>query len=1106
MSLTQRDRIFVAAAKKLRLLDEAQVAACAEVAFARRKLGVEKELGDVALDKGFLEPEGLKRIMTLAAKAEVRSRPATGSEEVLLPVVEEPVLDEVASGAHPALPEDDAIEGYQLGERLGEGGMAAVFRARHRALDREVALKILFAEYSQNPEYVARFVREARAAARIEHPNVVRTIDAGESKGRHYIVMELVLGLNLEAAVKRDGTLSELAALEVGLGVAKALEAAHQEKLVHRDVKPANIVRTPDGRVKLLDLGLARAAHRTGADGFITDHGRTLGTPYYVSPEQARGEEIDIRSDIYSLGITLYFLVTGEHPYTAATAPEVMRMHIVEPVPSARKRRPDLSAEFDELLGGMLAKDRKKRPETPAELVRLIERVRQGDGGGRDRDARRRPERAKERPARAAPASKADGPKIGAGAGASAASGVGAGAGAGAGAARGTGAGAGAARGAEAWKTPPRTAVSKLVLAAGALSLLLTALLAARASLGSPVSESEVARAETERARRAALARAAAGAPVSTASDALPADFAEIKKRVDEQIQGGDPQGALMTLKRLIPIERRTGATKAAMQSIEAEVQRSIKDRFEKDLANVEEQRRQGRWKIADKILERVALYGGAAEKARAEQERAKLDAEARAAAAARAAGPSAIGDADRAALRTLLDEVAALVRRGEDASAAERLKARAVELPEALGELVLEGAKLVLELSLLDAMAADAIRQLAGEELAFRLASGEAREGTVVEVDKQGKVTLEPKGGKGERTFLVSALAPPEKERFALLARGRPDVERLLVISELYRGERRAALERATSLGSPSLLSHARRIVEWAGADAEAVASVPPAGAVKPAAEGTPSSAAEPAADPAAPAKEPPAPRKDPAPAKPEPPKEPAGPKEPAAPRVVTPLDRVLEAFLKAPFTSERGQRLTISYDWQPGAEATVDDWRFEKQPFRRGMTQKGLQLDCPQKQTARLLHKVPMDADFRLELVFQVEQKSAASRVSVIFAEGKGGSSYAVECGEGVVKRQRGEIVQELRKPAQPVADVLRIGGEMTVVVTVKGEDLSVERAGKKVCERVRVPNAGGAIGFEVTDAKVDLRSVKLSGSPDTLWVADELKRLKPEKSAEK
>jgi tRNA A-37 threonylcarbamoyl transferase component Bud32 len=358
--LSVRDKAFIAAAKKLGLLAREQIEDCARIQAKMQAAGEARDLARIALAKGFIDAEGLRKIETLIARSKALSSSPEQPPAEPGPVPHPPPLAESAGA--------DLIEGYQILGKIGEGATAAIYRARHCALEKDVALKVLRPERSKDREYVARFVREARAAAKIDHENIVRIYDAGESKGRYFIAMELVEGRNVEEELSERGPLGERETLEIGREVARALEAVHAAKIVHRDVKPENIMRTAEGRLKLLDLGIARP-EEARAGGELTEPGNMLGTPYFVSPEQAGGQEVDIRSDLYSLGVTLYYLATGEHPFTGAAAAEIMRRHLMDPVPSPRLLRPALSTTFDAIVQKLLAKDPKRRYQTPAELV-----------------------------------------------------------------------------------------------------------------------------------------------------------------------------------------------------------------------------------------------------------------------------------------------------------------------------------------------------------------------------------------------------------------------------------------------------------------------------------------------------------------------------------------------------------------------------------------------------------------------------------------------------------------------------------------------------------------------------------------------------------------
>ena len=219
---------------------------------------------------------------------------------------------------------------YELGEMLGSGGMARVYRARDRLLDREVAAKILHAHFADDPEYLARFRREARAAAALNHPNVVAVYDTGEDDGTRYIVMEFVEGRTLEDALREEGPLAPERAAEIASEICAGLHAAHESGLVHRDIKPANVMLAERGHVKVMDFGIARA---TTSDTVTSTH-LVMGTARYLSPEQARGERVDRRSDLYSLGIVMHELLTGTAPFQGDNPLAVATRHLTEPPPA----------------------------------------------------------------------------------------------------------------------------------------------------------------------------------------------------------------------------------------------------------------------------------------------------------------------------------------------------------------------------------------------------------------------------------------------------------------------------------------------------------------------------------------------------------------------------------------------------------------------------------------------------------------------------------------------------------------------------------------------------------------------------------------------------
>jgi eukaryotic-like serine/threonine-protein kinase len=273
----------------------------------------------------------------------------------------------------------DVVAGrYGLAEVLGTGGMARVYRAHDRVLERDVALKVLDERLSEDPEYVERFRREARAIARLSHPNIVTVIDRGETEGWQFIVFEHVRGPNLKQLVQRRGQLPVAQALTLAHQAARGLAFAHENGVVHRDVKPQNVLVDPDGVAKVTDFGIARAA---GADQGLTMTGTILGTGDYLSPEQASGEPVDARSDQYSLGVLLFELLTGEPPYTGESLFAVAARHVNDPIPSVRERRPEVSERVEATIRRAMAKRPEDRFPTTDALIAALEACMAEDAG-----------------------------------------------------------------------------------------------------------------------------------------------------------------------------------------------------------------------------------------------------------------------------------------------------------------------------------------------------------------------------------------------------------------------------------------------------------------------------------------------------------------------------------------------------------------------------------------------------------------------------------------------------------------------------------------------------------------------------------------------------
>ena len=272
----------------------------------------------------------------------------------------------------PTVPFPRTFAEFELIEMIGQGGMGEVYKARQVAMDRVVALKLLPSHLARDPSFLARFQREVRSAASLNHPNIVQAYHAGEADGQPYLAMEFVDGPSLDRVIKANGRMPERRALEVVGAVARALDSAHRAGIIHRDIKPANILVAANGTAKLADLGLVRETGRAASE--LTASGVLLGTPSYVSPEQVRGEkDIDGRADIYSLGATLYELLTGQAPYAGALQLEVLGQHMHAPVPDPREAVPDLSASAAAIVQKAMAKDREQRYASAAALLRDIE-------------------------------------------------------------------------------------------------------------------------------------------------------------------------------------------------------------------------------------------------------------------------------------------------------------------------------------------------------------------------------------------------------------------------------------------------------------------------------------------------------------------------------------------------------------------------------------------------------------------------------------------------------------------------------------------------------------------------------------------------------------
>jgi serine/threonine-protein kinase len=260
---------------------------------------------------------------------------------------------------------------YRLESRIGSGGMSTVYRAHDETLERFVAIKLMNREIASDSDQLERFRREARAVARLSHPNIVHVIDAGEDEGRPYIVFEYIDGETLKERIHRLERLAIPEAVAYCVEIARALGAAHANHVVHRDVKPQNVLIDQDGTAKVTDFGIARTLEEKG----LTADGRVLGTTDYVSPEQALGKDVTGQSDLYSLGIVLYEMLTGELPYHGENQVAVAMMHVREQVPDVRHLRPDVSAALAAVIDRATAKELAQRYSDDAEMIADLERA-----------------------------------------------------------------------------------------------------------------------------------------------------------------------------------------------------------------------------------------------------------------------------------------------------------------------------------------------------------------------------------------------------------------------------------------------------------------------------------------------------------------------------------------------------------------------------------------------------------------------------------------------------------------------------------------------------------------------------------------------------------
>ncbi len=345
---------------------------------AKQSTNLDSIVGKLAVDQGLATAEEVQHCLALAKVAT-----EDGNQQSLadLLVNNEYVtrrqmlrLREMAQ----AEKSGQKIPGYKVLGKLGAGAMASVFKAKQLSLDRIVAIKVLPRKFTGNPQFIERFYAEGRAAAQLNHPNIVQAYDVGKAGDYHYFVMEYVEGTTVFDEIVKSKRYSEKDALVLISQVASALQHAHEKGLVHRDVKPKNIMITRDGTAKLADMGLARAI--SDVEAAEAEKGKAFGTPYYISPEQIRGEiNIGPPADIYSLGATFYHMVTGQVPFDGKNPSAVMHKHLKSELTPPDQVNQRLSAGTAEIIEMMMAKDPRKRYANCRDLLTDIAAVQRGE-------------------------------------------------------------------------------------------------------------------------------------------------------------------------------------------------------------------------------------------------------------------------------------------------------------------------------------------------------------------------------------------------------------------------------------------------------------------------------------------------------------------------------------------------------------------------------------------------------------------------------------------------------------------------------------------------------------------------------------------------------
>ncbi|HYE01595.1 MAG TPA: serine/threonine-protein kinase [Phycisphaerales bacterium] len=338
---------------------------------------VDTIIGKVVVDQGLATPEEVQQCLEQARLlAQEESQKSLGDLLVANEYITRRQLGRLRAIVE-AERSGQQIPGYKILGKLGAGAMAAVYKGRQLSLDRLVAIKVLPRKFSSNQQFIERFYAEGRAAAQLNHPNIVQAYDVGQSGEFHYFVMEYVEGRTVYDDIVKHKRYAEREAIDIVIQIAEALQHAHSRGLIHRDVKPKNVMITPEGVAKLADMGLARAI--SDKEAAEAEAGKAFGTPYYISPEQIRGEkDIGPPADIYSLGATLYHMVTGNVPFDGKSPTNVMHKHLKAELIPPDHVNPRLSAGISEVIEMMMAKDPRARYQRASDLLTDLRAVREG--------------------------------------------------------------------------------------------------------------------------------------------------------------------------------------------------------------------------------------------------------------------------------------------------------------------------------------------------------------------------------------------------------------------------------------------------------------------------------------------------------------------------------------------------------------------------------------------------------------------------------------------------------------------------------------------------------------------------------------------------------